>query len=268
MSYMFLMFFLGCSDEADSKQDTAIGAEPANEPSSYPTYDTGEPVEPVPFSGQVLLADGSVPDSGSVRVQMCSEYCFPTQIDEEGFFSFTNLSPALYSLDVVPIGDLENSHATAMDFIELSTEEGAKSLQAPLLIYSYAQKTELSECQGADGCSDLQLEGLSVSIDPAAFDPDEDDLYVAGVKVDLNSAGLPLDGVSGTPLSLWYLGKFDVEAQLSLKLSGLNAGDNLQIYNGDYSTHSWVLIAEGTVSELGELDGTLSFLSPVLLVQP
>ena len=271
MSYLLLTALFACSESTAEKPEDTSSAVP--EPTSdYPVLDTGEAPEPVPFSGQIQLADGAVLDASSLRVQMCAEYCFPTQIDAEGNFSYTNLVPALYSFDVVPLNDYAGVLATSMDFIQLSAEEGAKALSAPVMLYAFEESVAVPPCDPAAGeaCSaPLELSGLTVQVEFDKFEQEEDvELYVAGVSVPVEGSGLTFETLTTNPFAMWYLGMFDTEVELDVTFSGLTAGETIQVYNSVYATHSWDLISEGVVNEDGELSATLTHLSALALVRP
>ena len=120
--------------------------------------------------------------------------------------------------------------------------------------------------------------GLNVSVDAnytLPFGTDMDDI-LKGVKMEPASAGLPLDGLDGELVGLWYLGTWNTEVDPAWafsidSLEGVAAGDTLKVITGDYLGNVWIEEGTATVAEDGSISsdaGTgISFLSTLLLIK-
>jgi hypothetical protein len=120
---------------------------------------------------------------------------------------------------------------------------------------------------------------LTVATDPDGFSPAETspstDAYFAGVEVNPATSGLPMDGITGAVVAMYYLGNFEshVEPAWAFSVSGLTdlpEGTVLRILVADYDNLQWADAGTATVDASGtatsDAASGISILSTLLLV--
>lgn len=244
MSVLSLLFlFVSCSEKPNDTGDSG-------ETDPIVIDDSGTPEEYTQMTGNLVYADGTTIDAGTVRVQMCDIVCMNGTVNGDGSFIFSYLQPGTYAFDVVPLAD--GDYATPLDFIEVTEEDIA--LQTPITIPTFATKAELT--MGTVAGDD----GLSVDIDPTTFVPREgapNDLFFASVSVGSETVPLPLTTlpVEGEIIRVWYLGAFDAHTTTPwpFRLEGLTdmVGEMLHFFNGDLSEKQWIDLGTSIVDENG-----------------
>ena len=219
---------------------------------------------------------GSIVDeSGAVMtmagVKLCTPLqCKTTEPDADGNFEFVDIEGATFALEVK--GDHDGS-ATMMGFIELAMEE-VRTLEAPIVVPDFRTSDNLGATRtvAVDG-------GLNISVDDGYEPPFGADVEekLKGVKMaDPSTSGLPLDGIDGDVVALWYLGTWNTAVPGGWSftidsLDGVAEGDTLTVLTGDYFNSSWVNDGTATVGADGIVTadaGTgITFLSTLVLVK-
>ena len=205
-------------------------------------------------------------------IKLCTPMqCKTTEPDADGAFEFVNIEGATFALEIK--GSDENS-ATMMGFIELAMEE-VRILDIPIVVPNF----QTSDNLGTSGTIAVDG-GLNVSVDtnyelPFGTSVDE---KLNGVQMtDLTTSGLPLDGIDGEVVGLWYLGTWNTAIRddgwsfTIDSLEGVAEGDSLTVLTGDYFSSAWVNDGTATVGADGVVtadDGTgITFLSTLVLVK-
>ena len=220
------------------------------------------------FDGRVEYADGKTAQ-GNVRVQMCRGSCYVAAWGDDGGFCFRKgtLEPGIYSFDTVPTGDGAEAYATPMAFIEITADTDVHSLEQPVVIPTFT-----STQTAADGAFDAG-NGLTINVDTSSFEGES----ISAVSIDTAEIGLPITEISGTVLGAWLLGPFDESTgstpwSISMSGSGLNEGDQVQLYNSSYDDHAWLDAGMATVNADGVLESNegagIQYLTGLLIVQP
>jgi hypothetical protein len=104
----------------------------------------------------------------------------------------------------------------------------------------------------------ITIDAIQSSMTEGSYTPDYNEFYVSTVEVDPASAGLPWDGLTGTPVAMWYLGNFDMTAEPSFPFStasdyGLAPGTRLQIWSTSSEDKEWVSGGSATVTDDGKI---------------
>ena len=245
-------------DESDNDEG---GTDEGGDDSSDPMTGT--------VSGSIVDEAGAVMNVANVK--LCTPMlCRTTEPDNEGNFEFIELEEATFALEIK--SDDENS-ATMMGFIDLSMEE-ARTLDEPIVVPNFRTSDNLGSTRtiAVDG-------GLNVSVDPGYEPPFGINVEekIKGVHVvDPSTSGLPIDGIEGEIVGLWYLGTWNtlVPAGWSFtidSLPGVAEGESLTVLTGDYASSSWVNEGTATVGADGSItadEGTgITFLSTFVLVR-
>ena len=207
---------------------------------------------------------------GEADIKLCTPLqCKTTTPDASGNFEFVNIEGALFALEIK--GETENS-AVILTFIDLAMEE-TRTIDTPIVIPTYRSSGTLGSTTtiAVDG-------GLNVSADAnytLPFGTGMED-KLSGVKMDPATAGLPVEGLGGEVVGLWYLGTWNTEVDPAWSFSidtleGVSAGDSLKVVTGDYLGNTWVQEGTATVGADGSVtsdgDTGLSFLSTLLFIK-
>ena len=266
-----LTLILACGDK--DTEDTALAQDTSTDTDtdSGTVEDMCAPLEDVDghrFDGQVEYADGKTAQ-GNVRVQMCLGSCYVAAWGDDGTFCFRKgvLEPGVYSFDTVPTGDGAEAYATPMAFIEIKPETDVLSLDQPVVIPTFTATQS-----AADGAFDAGG-GLIINVDTSSFEGES----ISAVPVDPAQIGLPITEISGAVLGAWFLGPFDESTgdtpwSISMTGSGLNEGDQVQLYNSSYDDHAWLDAGTATVNADGLLESDegagIQYLSGLIIAQP
>ena len=229
-----------------------------------------DPNDPMTAALYGSIVDEAGNAMGDADIKLCTPLQCKTAVpDSEGNFEFVNIEGALFALEIE--GEADDS-AVILTFIDLQMEE-VRTIEAPIVIPTYRSSDNLGSTAtiAVDG-------GLNISADPnytLPFGTDMED-KLSGVKMDPTTAGLPIDGLDGEVVGLWYLGTWNTEVDpawpFSIEtLEGVAAGETLKVVTGDYLGNVWIEEGTATVGEGGSVTsdaGTgLSFLSTLLLIK-
>ena len=222
----------------------------------------------------VQYADGSV--GTGIQMRLCQELCRTSWVAEDGSFAFAQLPPGAHSFEAVVMGKQE-AYATPLSPITLELDE-VRSLDEILIVPEFVTLEEFSSASSLIGDG-----GLTVDVDPEGFAVNaakspSSSVYLATVAVDPNTSGLPIEGLEGTPVAMWYLGNFDSHADPVWPFSvnnpdlNLTEGTQLNIYGADYGNKEWKPSGTATVDAEGvihtDTDSGISLLTTLILVQP
>lgn len=223
------------------------------------------------FGGTVVDDEGA-PLEG-ILVNLCAESCYAQRTDAAGAWQH-QLPADRYSLELLE-GD-PSAPTRGWPLAPVVVEAGVvRTLETPVRMPLLTHHEELRTA-GWVKVGD----GLDLHADPATWTPPEladpeARPWVAGVRVDVATAGLPWDGIAGTPVALWYLNPLDSRptGDWPVRLSGdvgLAAGETARLFAADYGAREWVPFATVTVDDEGALRTTndpLPVLGPVVLVR-
>jgi hypothetical protein len=242
-----------CGDK-DPADDTGAGtgggeADTDTDADADTDTDTDTDTPTATLSGSVQMPDGS---PASVQMRLCYHVCIPVDTDASGNFSFSGAEgDVTHTLQAVTLGD--TSYAVPNSLLSLAADE-ERTLSAPLVVHPFATK------EGLSGAATVVGDGITIEADAAGYvagiyTPDLDNTFVATVEVDPTSAGLPADGMPGTPIAMWYLGNFDAEIDPGWAFStsstyGLAEGAKVDAYVLDNIGKEW--LGAGTATVAGE----------------
>jgi len=251
----------GASDGADGSADGADGSTDGSDGTAQGTAQ---------LSGTVKWGDGR--GAEGLQMRLCYEQCLVANTDTAGNFVFENVDAHDgHLLQAVALGQLDVSTPHAV--INLAEDE-QRTLEADLTIVEFATWDEMG---GA--ASDYTLDGGLTVVDASpgdltygSYTPDPTQDYVASVRMDPSSAGLPSDGLpdGGIVKALWYLGNFDADIggdgwAFTLEDSlGLTPGAQLQIFGTDNIQKGWTAGGTATVQEGGKITSDVGSGIPLL----
>jgi hypothetical protein len=224
------------------------------------------------FGGRVVDEEGA-PLEG-ILVNLCAESCYAQRTDADG--RWTHELPAdLYSLELLegdPSAPTRGWPLAPVTVIEGETRILEDDVVMPLLTHHHTIVTDRWLEVG---------EGLDLYVDPNTWTapdlaPEDAEPWVAGVRVDPAAAGLPLEGLEGTVVAMWYLAPLDSRptGDWPVRLSGelgLAPGTEAALMVADYDAREWVAFSTVTVDDEGAVrtaNSPLPVLSTVVVVSP
>lgn len=269
-----LLFTLACTGKSvsDSASSDGDDTETNDTNDTIDTSDTN--TEPTAsFTGSIEFVDGTEVSTSSVRVQMCLGSCF-IGVLEGNTFTFPALVAGTYAFDVVPLADGgERTYATPIDFIEITTDVETHALEQTVLVNEFVTVTDPISSGDiiADG-------GLTILADANGFTPRdgyEDYTFIASVKVDPTTSGLPLNSLPEDIVGLWQLGAFEAHISPSwsfqVENSELPPGTQLRVFNASYDDIMWKEVGTASVDDNGNIvsdEGTgIEILSALVITQ-
>lgn len=267
---VWLLVLVGCGDGKDP-EDT--GGSPGD---TGVVEDTDEPDDPGPLgmvTGRLVDADGDA--LVDVVVTMCRDVCKAERTDESGAYVH-EVAPGPWSMEVtIEPGNAQSTWAMPLAPVTV-IEDDTVAFDAPLVVPRLGDRVAL------DGAGPVQVaDGLTLVADPSGWeapvlDPDAEP-WVAAVGLDPDTAGLPLEGLAGEPLALWYVAPTDshLATPWGLRVTNiweLEPGDTVEAWVSDYSAQAWTSAGTLTVSgdgeELASADGEgLPVLGSVVLMR-
>lgn len=223
--------------------------------------------------GSIVNENGAAMTAADVKLCTALQ-CKTAEPDGEGNFEFVDIEGATFALEVK--GEASDS-ATIMTFIELPSET-VRTIETPIVVPTFKSTNALGSTTTIEVDGGLNISANSNYELPFGTEVEES---LKGVKMDADTAGLPLDGIEGEVVGLWYLGTWDtkIDPGWSFTIDGLTvsemedvaAGDSLTVLTGDYFGVSWVNEGTATVGEGGEVTsdaGTgISNLSTLILIK-
>ena len=256
-------------EHVSSEDDENIGSEDGHSEDGHSEDDHS--TDPMTAALYGSIVDGSGAVMAMANVKLCTPLqCKTTEPDGDGNFDFVDIEGATFALEIK--GENANS-ATVMGFIELAMEE-VRTIEAPIVIPDFQTTDDL----GAAGTINVDG-GLNVTVDTSYEPPFGSDVEekLKGVQMtDPASSGLPLDGIEGEVVALWYLGTWNTAIPDGWSftidsLEGVAEGDSLTVLTGDYFNSAWVNEGTASVGADGAVTadpGTgITFLSTLVLVK-
>jgi hypothetical protein len=248
----------GTTEEADSDTDTDTDSDTDADSDTDTDTDTDADADNASISGRVVFSDGSPAEN--VQMRLCYEVCLDTRADSSGNWSFNGVGNVDHTLQAVVLGD--TSYAIPHAITSLRDDE-SRALTTDVIVPKFAAKTELTTGSPTTVEGDgIIIEAMQGSIEQGSYTPDRDQFYVASVEMPATDAGIPWDGVPGTPVAVWFLGNFDstVEPSFPFRTTstyGLEVGTVVQVWSSSNEDHGWVsggsatVTADGIVSDPG-----------------
>lgn len=247
------LLLFACS--GDSKDPPAVDDTDEGTPdtdTASPDTDGGSD-EPIVLRGVLKDVDGA-PITAGLRLQYCrGENCMTPDDFAAGSYAFRGVESGPGSFETVTIG---GSIRYANAFAPITVTEGQeRELDAvvPVLGAEVAIPAAEADLEPAPG---LFLTLAEDQLDrPSAFA----DVPTAIAGVDATAWHLPVEGVEGEVLAMYYLWPFDAPTTLGfipVKLTdrwSLNSGE-AELWAGDYHTSEWI--------KVGDLDDNSDVLTP------
>jgi hypothetical protein len=233
------------TDESDS---------PRPEDTFRETDDPTVPDGPLVLTGLVRDGAGN-PITSGVRVQYCrGDACISAHEYDAGTYSFYDVEAGVGSFEVV------NTSETARRpniFVPITVNAETRTLDVvlPDLGPEAALPGTAGWVTAADG---LQLQVVAGDLTPASpFEPEV--TAIAGSKV--VSEALPVEGVSGDLLAMFYLWPFDATsaASMAVRLDPATLSDpplmsgHAELWYADYETSAWISLGDLTDDGMGQL---------------
>ncbi|HCH62691.1 MAG TPA: hypothetical protein DFR83_07805 [Deltaproteobacteria bacterium] len=255
-----------CTGAAASK-DTAPST--LDSSGTTTTMGTTEPAPTGRITGRVVDENGQ--PWADATVNLCREICRLDRTDTDGRFAI-EAEAGTWALEVVVVpSDPASGWSTPLAPIEVEVDQ-ERVLEAPIVVY------ELDAIQALTARGELTLtEGFILTADPAEWDapsltPNAEP-WLAAVRFDFATSGLPLDGLTGSVLDAWSVAPTATHpaAPWPLKLANpsLDVDATVEVWVSDYATQSWLLAGTVSSDTDGYLHGaSLSALGTVLLVAP
>lgn len=267
---LLAVFGIGCSGGDESTDDKTDSGAPTEE-TGTPTTDTTDPTGTTPTLGTARL-QGTVRDAGGtlsgLQLRLCrGAVCRNGTTDAGGGFDFGQVPEQWHSFEVVPASG--SGLATTLVPLSFAVDEvrTLDIVMQPLDAPSALGATAADHPTGAGLTLTLAADDLEppLFVDPATA--------VAGVRVP-EAEQVPVDGIPGTVVAMWYLSPFDHHAVdpagIPARITdewGLTDGQTLRVYVGSYEASAWLDAGLATASG-GELTGAaLPLLSTVIAVQ-
>ncbi len=255
---LLALLALGCTG-ADPEADTA------------PTVDTEDTdIGPVGPTGQLggRILDPSGAGIPGVFVNLCKSVCTTEETDASGAFQFDPLGVGTYSFHVEPL----ESMSWGEPLVPYTLEEGADdSVDVTLPKRSAAVALPASR-----GWIDLG-QGLSLEVGQGELTKSfADDPTEVAVARPAPSTYLPLEGLPGTALAMWYLYPYEAEADPAsgVRLANdlaLPSGGVYELWAASYWDYAFVKLGTLTVTEDGQrLEGAIALATytTLALVEP
>ena len=189
-------------------------------------------------------------------MRLCYESCYVAATDSSGAWAFASVPTADYALQAVVLGD--SSYATPHAIVMLGSGENRR-LTDEYVIHPFATRTELPEGSAVEVEGDgIVIEAQQEALQEGSYTPDWASYYVATVEVDPADAGLPWDGLTGTPVAMWYLGNFDMTVDPAFSFTttrdyGLAPGTTVEIWSTSNEDHGWIYGGNATVTTDGRI---------------
>jgi hypothetical protein len=246
------LLLFACS--GDSKDPPADDTDDTTTDTDTGFTDTdGGSDDPIVLRGVLKDVDGALITAG-LRLQYCrGADCRTPQDFADGAYAFRGVPTGPGSFETVTIG---GSIRYANAFAPINVTEGVeRELDAvvPVLGPEVAIPATEAELQPAPG---LFLTLADDKLDrPSAFE----DVPTAIAGVDATEWHLPVEGVAGEVLAMYYLWPFNAPSTsgpIPVKLTdrwSLNSGE-AELWAGDYYTSSWI--------KVGDLDDNADVLTP------
>jgi len=238
--------------------------------------DSGEPFDPGPLG---MLAGSLVDAAGGplvdVVVTMCRGVCKAERTDEDGAFVHA-VAPGTWSMEVtIEPGNKDSTWSTPLAPVEIVLDE-TRTLEVALVVPELGPRVELVTAGPVPVGDGLVLHADPAGWEAPALDPDAEP-WVAAVGLDPSAAGLPMEGLEGEALGLWYVAPTDshLATPWALEITnawGLEPGAEAQAWVSDYSSQSWVSAGALHVSDDGSVllsddGGGLPVLGSVVLLR-
>ena len=201
----------------------------------------------------------------------CAGSCF-IGVLEGNAFTFRHWSPEPM-LMWSHLQMAENALATPIDFIEITTDVETHALEQTVLVNEFVTVTDPISSGDiiADG-------GLTILADANGFTPRdgyEDYTFIASVKVDPTTSGLPLNSLPEDIVGLWQLGAFEAHISPSwsfqVENSELPTGYATAGFNASYDDIMWKEVGTASVDDNGNIvsdEGTgIEILSALVITQ-
>jgi hypothetical protein len=262
-----------------SGDKAAAGADEARDSGTAEVDDDSEDEEEEGLApGQGAFGGRVVDDEGSpledILVNLCAESCYAQRTDADG--RWTHELPAdRYSLELLegdPSAPTRGWPLAPVTVVEGETHILEDDVLMPVLTHHHTIDTDRWLEVG---------EGLDLFVDPNTWTapdlaPEDAEPWVAGVRVDPATAGLPLEGLEGTVVAMWYLAPLDTRptGEWPVRLEGelgLAPGTEAALMVADYDARAWVAFSTVSVDEEGAVrtaNSPLPVLSTVVLVAP
>lgn len=189
------------------------------------------------LTGKVTDQNGNAIGNGGVRVQFCREICLVPDCYDGNTYTFGGLDAGPGAYDVVPLCEDER---LATPFAPITLDEAATrtiDIVVPKLGPATAIPDTAAEIEVVDG---LYLTiGKGDLSKPTPLDPEATE--VAGV--DATAFSVPIEGITGDVLAVYYLHPFDYPADggLTVRLDdGWTLGSgNGELWVGNYDDIQW-----------------------------
>ena len=238
----------GSEGDSDTDADTDADTDTDVDTDADTDTDVGEVAT---VRGMVQYADGS-PAVG-VQVRLCYYSCKTYDSDASGGFEYIDVEAGVnHTFQAVQIGDTSWAIPNSLVTLEPDTE---RTLETAITIVPYTTTTPLT------GQATIEGEGITIQADESGYvsgvySPDPSNVWVATVEIDPGLAGLPADGMPGTPVAMWHLGNFDAELDPPWGFStantyGLQPGATVGVYTLDNIGKEWLSGGTATVGEQG-----------------
>ncbi|MEQ1502855.1 MAG: hypothetical protein ABMB14_11525 [Myxococcota bacterium] len=247
--------------DADSDTDTDTDSDADTDPTTVPTAS---------LDGTVLAADGG-PFAGA-PIRFCRNgFCKNGESDAAGAFAFTEVPSEWHALEAVSLDPIEvGGLATA--FVPLSfADDEHRAVELTMLPFTSGGPVAIAPSEQSVGEGLWITAGRDDLVPPLFFD---DATAVAGVQLP-PSAWVPVDGIAGTVLAMWYVGPFDYKAAdaagIPVRIAntfGLADGDTVEVYVGSYDDSAWLPGGTATADGADLVGAHLPVLATVIVVAP
>jgi hypothetical protein len=264
----FLLLCAACTGPASDDSGPAA-PETGETGEAGETGETGEPSEDPHATLQGRMVDTEGLPLEGLQMRVCMDSCVTAGTDSDGVFVYSRLDVGTHTMQAVSFSDEPQATPHAI----LTLADGDERVLEDWVLPGFVTKETL------DGIATVILDGgLVLEADPASLGiglySSSVEPFVASVRMEPTTSGLPLDELPGPPVALWYLGNYDFQVDPAWPLSGTDA---LELAPGEYSlwaahndTKSWR--PEGTLQVDADgsailTEGGLSQLTTLVLTQ-
>ncbi|MBX2796782.1 MAG: hypothetical protein KTR31_03905 [Myxococcales bacterium] len=227
----------------------------------------GEPAGEGLLSGQLTTGEGT-PVAGAF-IELCQGYwCRTSTTDDDGFYAYDEVEDGPHSLYFVPPTDWVDPHAVSFVPLVL-TDAQERVVDVPMLAVTDAVSlpTEPTELDVGGG---LLLQVSAADLEPDFFEPAPD--RIAALQLS-DTRVLPVDGVPGEVVAMWFLDPWGASAPEGLPLRVRNQwsapdGTSFRVWVASRSEHAW--IEAGSLQASGDVltgDARLPWLNTVVLTR-
>jgi hypothetical protein len=269
MRHVYLLALLvACDGKTPDTDDTDVTPVDTEEPEDTELdLDTEVDDPEYTLTGTLRDEDGQ-PITERLRVQYCRNIACRAASIEDGVYTINGIEAGPGSFEVVALDD-GSDLVTVFAPLDIGDEDRTVDVVVPDIDFEVAIPASPAALTVADGLTITVGQGQLEA--PSPLDPAP--THLAGtVGTDVS---LPIEGLTGTLLALYYLMPFDYESSAGMAVTVRNdfglVDGQAELYAAVYTTYSWEkvgdLVEDGDGGLVLEGGGTIDRITTLAVVQ-